>query len=119
MVPLDPTRLTMHELAAAYRRGDTAPTEATEAYFARIAKLDGQVAAYLTLTRERALAAAQSSDARHRAGSPLGPLDGVPIAYRTCSAPRASSPRAARRSSSASCRRTTPPLSLGSVPRER
>ena len=78
----DPTRLTMHALAAAYRRGETTPTQATEAYFARIAKLDDQVAAYLTLTRERALAAAQAADARHRAGVPLGPLDGVPIAYK-------------------------------------
>jgi len=81
-VTVDPTRLTMHELAAAYRRGDTTPTEATEAYFARITTLDPQVAAYLTLTRERALAAARAADARHRAGAPLGPLDGVPIAYK-------------------------------------
>ena len=82
MVTLDPTRLTMHELAEAYRRGDTTPTEATEAYFARIAQLDGRLSAYLTLTREQALAAARAADARHRAGKPLGPLDGVPIAYK-------------------------------------
>jgi aspartyl-tRNA(Asn)/glutamyl-tRNA(Gln) amidotransferase subunit A len=81
-VASDPTRLTMHELAAAYRKGDTTPTEATEAYFARIARLDPQVAAYLTLTRDRALAAARAADARHRAGAPRGPLDGVPIAYK-------------------------------------
>ena len=82
MVTLDPTRLTMHELAEAYRRGETTPTEATEAYFARIAQLDGQLSAYLTLTREQALAAARAADARYRAGKPLGPLDGVPIAYK-------------------------------------
>jgi aspartyl-tRNA(Asn)/glutamyl-tRNA(Gln) amidotransferase subunit A len=74
--------LTVHQLAAAYRRGETTPTEATEAYFARIGKLDGRVASYLTLTRDRALAAARAADARHRAGTPLGPLDGVPIAYK-------------------------------------
>jgi aspartyl-tRNA(Asn)/glutamyl-tRNA(Gln) amidotransferase subunit A len=72
----------MHELAAAYRRGETTPTEATEAYLARIAKLDDRVAAYLTLTRERALDTARAAQARHRAGAPLGPLDGVPIAYK-------------------------------------
>jgi aspartyl-tRNA(Asn)/glutamyl-tRNA(Gln) amidotransferase subunit A len=81
-VTVDPTRLTMHELAAAYRRGDTTPTEATETYFARIAKLDPQVAAYLTVTRDRALETARAADARHRVGAPLGPLDGVPIAYK-------------------------------------
>ena len=82
MATVDPTRLTMHELAEAYRHGDTTPTAATEAYFARIAKLDGQLATYLTLTREPALAAARAAEARHRAGAPLGPLDGVPIAYK-------------------------------------
>jgi len=82
VVTLDPTRLTMHELAEAYGRGDTTPTEATEAYFARIAKLDARLAAYLTLTRDQALAAARAADARYRAGKPLGPLDGVPIAYK-------------------------------------
>jgi len=81
-MPTDPTRLTMHELAAAYRRRETTPTEATEAYFARIEKLDGRLASYLTLTRERALAAAQAAEARYRAGHPLGPLDGVPIAHK-------------------------------------
>jgi aspartyl-tRNA(Asn)/glutamyl-tRNA(Gln) amidotransferase subunit A len=78
----EPTRLTMHELAAAYRRGETTPTAAAEAYFARIARLDGQVASYLTLTHDRALAAAKAADARYRAGQPLGPLDGVPIAHK-------------------------------------
>jgi aspartyl-tRNA(Asn)/glutamyl-tRNA(Gln) amidotransferase subunit A len=81
-VTTETTRLTMHELAAAYRHGETTPSEVTDAYFARIAKLDGHVAAYLTLTRERALDAAQAADARYRAGAPRGPLDGVPIAYK-------------------------------------
>ncbi|HMH49020.1 MAG TPA: Asp-tRNA(Asn)/Glu-tRNA(Gln) amidotransferase subunit GatA [Candidatus Acidoferrum sp.] len=79
---VEPTGLTMHELTARYRRGEIAPTEATEAYFARIAERDPQVAAYLTLTREQALAAARAADARYRAGAPRGPLDGVPIAYK-------------------------------------
>ena len=79
---LDPTGLTIHELSETYRRGEITPTEATEAYFARIAKLDGRLATYLRLTREQALAAARAADARYRAGTPLGPLDGVPIAYK-------------------------------------
>ena len=78
----DLSRLTMHELTAAYRRRETTPSEATAAYLARIEALDGQVGAYLTVTRDRALVAARAADARYGRGAPLGPLDGVPIAYK-------------------------------------
>ena len=78
----DLARLTMHELTAAYRRRETRPSEATEAYLARIDRLDGKVGAYLTVTRDRALAAARAADARYERGTPLSPLDGVPIAYK-------------------------------------
>ena len=72
----------IHELTEAYRRGETTPTAATETYLARIAKLDGELGAYLTVTREQALRAAADSDARYRAGKARGPLDGAPLAYK-------------------------------------
>ena len=72
----------IHELADAYRRGETTPTAVTEAHLARIARLDDRLGAYLTVTREQALRAAAASDARYRAGTPLGPLDGAPLAYK-------------------------------------
>ncbi|MEK7385044.1 MAG: Asp-tRNA(Asn)/Glu-tRNA(Gln) amidotransferase subunit GatA, partial [candidate division NC10 bacterium] len=72
----------MHALGEAYRSGETTPTAVTEAYLARIEKLDGQVGAYLTVTREQALRAAAAADARYRARAPLGPLDGVPVALK-------------------------------------
>ncbi len=78
----DLARLTMHELTAAYRRRETTPSEATAAYLARIDRLDGKVGAYLTVTRDRALAAARAADARYERGTPLSPLDGVPIAFK-------------------------------------
>jgi len=81
-VTSDLARLTMHELTAAYRRRETTPSEATAAYLARIDRLDGKVGAYLTVTRDRALAAARAADARYERGTPLSPLDGVPIAYK-------------------------------------
>ena len=37
---------------------------------------------FLTLTAERARREAEASAARHRAGRPLGPLDGVPIVWK-------------------------------------
>jgi aspartyl-tRNA(Asn)/glutamyl-tRNA(Gln) amidotransferase subunit A len=73
---------TIHELTDAYRRGRTTPTAVTEAYLARVAELDGRVGAYLAVTREPALRAAADSDARYRAGTSLGPLDGAPLCYK-------------------------------------
>ena len=72
----------IHELTDAYRRGDLTPTAAAESYLARIAALDKRVGAYLTVVREDALAAASESERRWRAGAPLGPLDGAPLALK-------------------------------------
>ncbi|MDQ1745260.1 MAG: amidase [Pseudonocardiales bacterium] len=48
-------------------------------YLARIQRLNPRLAAVLALDADGARAAAEASDARRRAGSPLGPLDGVPV----------------------------------------
>ena len=73
------TDLTIHELAARFRRGDATPTQAAREYLDRIAALDSKVKAYLTVTGEAALARAAEADARFKSGTPLGPLDGVPL----------------------------------------
>ncbi len=72
----------IHELTDAYRRGELTPTAVAEAYLARIDALDGRVGAYLTVVRDQALAAARESELRWRAGAPLGPLDGAPVALK-------------------------------------
>ena len=72
----------IHELTDAYRRGDLTPTAVAEAYLARIDALDGRVGAYLTVVRDQALTAARESELRWRAGAPLGPLDGAPVALK-------------------------------------
>jgi aspartyl-tRNA(Asn)/glutamyl-tRNA(Gln) amidotransferase subunit A len=76
------TGLTVHELGAAYRRGEATPTQAALAYLARIEALDPHVKAYLTVTRDTALRQAAEAEARIRAGAPRGPLDGIPIALK-------------------------------------
>jgi aspartyl-tRNA(Asn)/glutamyl-tRNA(Gln) amidotransferase subunit A len=73
------TDLTIHELAARFRRGDATPTQAAREYLDRIAALDSKVKAYLTVTGEAALARAAEADARFKSGTPRGPLDGVPV----------------------------------------
>jgi len=74
--------LTVHELGARFRRGETRPTEAAQAYLDRIEALDPQVRAFLTVTRDEALKDAAAADARFTTGTPLGPLDGIPIALK-------------------------------------
>ncbi len=76
------TDLTISELGARFRSGEATSTEATRAYLARVDALDSELRAFLTVTREQALAQAADADARFRAGQPLGPLDGVPVALK-------------------------------------
>jgi aspartyl-tRNA(Asn)/glutamyl-tRNA(Gln) amidotransferase subunit A len=78
----EPTWFTAHELTDAFRRGDTTPGEVVEALLGRIEAVDGRLRAYLTVTAERARAAAAAATARYRAGVPRGPLDGVPLTYK-------------------------------------
>jgi aspartyl-tRNA(Asn)/glutamyl-tRNA(Gln) amidotransferase subunit A len=73
---------TIHELTAAFAKGAALPLAVTEDYLARIGALDAKVGAYLTVTRDEALAAARASEARYRAGTPLSPLDGAPLAIK-------------------------------------
>jgi aspartyl-tRNA(Asn)/glutamyl-tRNA(Gln) amidotransferase subunit A len=74
--------LTAHELAARYRSGEATPTGAVTECLTRIESLDPRVRAFLTVTREDALRRAAEADARFRAGTPRGPLDGVPVALK-------------------------------------
>ena len=76
------TRLTIEDLAARFRRGEAAPSQAAAAYLERIEALDGRVNAFLTVTRQAALGQAAEADARFTAGRPLSPLDGIPIALK-------------------------------------
>lgn len=76
---IDPTTLSAEALARHYRAGDLSPLAATRAVLGRIARLNPRVNAVIALDAEGALAAAARSEARWRAGRPLGPLDGVPL----------------------------------------
>ncbi len=73
---------TIGELAARYRSGAATPTRVVEAHLRRIEALDPKVHAFVTVTRESALAQADAADKRFRAGTPVGSLDGVPLAIK-------------------------------------
>ena len=74
--------LRIGELAERYRNGEARPTEVVASCLQRIEALDPKVHAYLTLTRESALAQAEAAEKRLKAGKPLSLLDGVPLAIK-------------------------------------
>jgi aspartyl-tRNA(Asn)/glutamyl-tRNA(Gln) amidotransferase subunit A len=69
-------------LAAAIRERRISALEATERCLARSAALDGTLRAYITLDADGARRAARERDAELGAGRLLGPLHGVPLAYK-------------------------------------
>ena len=70
------------EIAQAVAAGKTSAVEVVQAALARIAERDKTLNAFTAVTRERALAKAQSVDADRAAGRTLGPLAGVPFAVK-------------------------------------
>jgi aspartyl-tRNA(Asn)/glutamyl-tRNA(Gln) amidotransferase subunit A len=76
------TTMTAADLAAAIAAGETSAVDVTRAHLDRIEAVDPRVHAFLHVAPEAALAAAEAVDQRRRAGEPLGPLAGVPLALK-------------------------------------
>ncbi|CCG02270.1 amidase [Blastococcus saxobsidens] len=74
--------LTALEQAAAVRAKEVSPTELVEHALRRIDALDAGLGAFITVTPERARAAASAAEARLREGGELPPLLGVPTAIK-------------------------------------
>lgn len=69
-------------LGSAFASGALSPVEVTREALAAISRSDPVVNAFVLVDDERALAAARASEARWRAGEPLGPADGVPTSIK-------------------------------------
>jgi len=67
------------DLVAAYARGELSPVAVTQAVLDRMAALEPKLHATYLIERDAALSAACASQERWRRGTPLGPIDGVPI----------------------------------------
>jgi amidase len=74
--------LTAFEQAAAVRAREVSPVELVEHALRRVEALDAGLGAFLTVTPERALAAARRAERRVRDGGDLPPLLGVPTAVK-------------------------------------
>ena len=74
--------LPLSRISDALANGAVSPEALLEASLAQIRAVDGRLHAFLRLTPDEAHAAARASAQRRKAGKPLGPLDGVPIALK-------------------------------------
>ncbi|HEX4927399.1 MAG TPA: Asp-tRNA(Asn)/Glu-tRNA(Gln) amidotransferase subunit GatA [Burkholderiales bacterium] len=72
---------TLSELAGRLAKRELSSVELTRACLARIARLNGELNAFITVDEERALAGARAADARLAKGEG-GPLTGLPIAHK-------------------------------------
>ncbi|WP_052867168.1 amidase [Streptomyces niger] len=71
--------LTALRLTAGYAAGEFSPVDAARAALERAERIQPHVNAFTRLTADEALAAAKESEERWRTGTPVGPLDGVPV----------------------------------------
>ncbi|MGH9603957.1 MAG: amidase family protein, partial [Terriglobales bacterium] len=79
---MDLNSLTISGVRNVIAEGKTSAAALAEAFYAKINAEDGDVHAYLTLCRERALAQAERVDRMAKRGQPLPPLAGVPVAIK-------------------------------------
>lgn len=79
---MDLDSLTIDGARSRIQQLETTASALAEAHYARIQQKDGEIGAFLTLCRDRALAQADRLDRLAKEGKPLPPLAGVPVAVK-------------------------------------
>lgn len=79
MSAADLLELSIAELAPLLRERKASPVDVTQQALDRIAKVDGRLNSFITVTADRAMEAARRAEAEIAAGRWRGPLHGVPI----------------------------------------
>jgi aspartyl-tRNA(Asn)/glutamyl-tRNA(Gln) amidotransferase subunit A len=74
--------LTVKEASDLIRRKDVSPVDLTQACLARIDRYNKAINAFITVTRDQALASAREMETEMRRGKLRGPLHGIPIALK-------------------------------------
>ncbi len=78
----DLTRLTVAEAAPLIRERRLSPVELTDACLARIESVEPKINAFITLTADKARAAARTAAEDIARGDYIGPLHGIPLALK-------------------------------------
>jgi len=73
---------TIEELQELLQSKKMSAVELTQGYLARIAEIDSDIKAFITVTEEEALAQAKAVDEKIARGDILGPLEGIPMALK-------------------------------------
>src|SRR5688572_134953 len=73
----DLATLTLKQAADLIRRRDVSPVELTQACLNRIDKYNPSINAFITVTRDQALATAREMEADQKRGKLRGPLHGI------------------------------------------
>ncbi len=73
---------TVADAAEALRAGDVSSVELTRTSLDRVARLNESLGAFITVTEDAALSAAQRADAELQDGTDRGPLHGIPFALK-------------------------------------
>ena len=74
--------LTLADAAARIKGKELSPVELAELMLARIDRLNPELVAYVTVSREEALADARAAEAEIRDGKYRGPLHGIPLSIK-------------------------------------
>src|SRR5262245_42704266 len=78
----DPATFTLKQASDLIRRRDVSPVELTEACLKRIDAYNPSLNAFITITRDQALASAREMEAELKKGKWRGPLHGIPVALK-------------------------------------
>ena len=100
------THLTIESARSAIQERKTTAFALAEAHYARIQEEDGEIGAFLTLCKERALEQADRIDRMSAEGKPLPPLGGVPVAIKDVMSTRGVRTTAGSKTSATTFRRT-------------
>ena len=72
---------TLKQLSKSLAAGEVSSVELARLYLDRIARLNPQINAYITVDEEKTLAQARQADTRRATGN-AGPLTGIPLAQK-------------------------------------
>ena len=79
---MEVNKLTIHEIGELLNKKEISSLELSQQCLERIANIDGEIKAFLTVTKEQALEKAKIIDEKRSKGESLSPLAGIPMALK-------------------------------------